>query len=753
MLVAQRFFRLRCLPAVPVLLLLLCPAGGAQGPAGPSAALAGAPLPPPGEMARLKAEIEAGDLAGARQRLIPIVAQHPGWGRATLLLATTYFRERRFELALPLFARAVELDPDELFGRLALGWCHFYLGELAEAELALQAFLARSPKHAEGHYALGLLDLERNEIAAARRSLERSAALAAASGDKLVEERARARLIDIDRRASRPAAVHPVSAPSPDAGPTGQSGLRFTLLPDAAGIDLVMTSGRMPSLEIAEVNGGGVALFDYDRDGDLDVFLANGSTLEVTERGPGSRLYANRGNGTFEDATARAGIDLRRWATGVAVGDYDGDGWDDLYVACFGRNVLLRNGAGAASSRRFEDVTAQAGVGDPSWSTSAAFADLDGDGDLDLYVVNYLEFDPLRPPPRAGSFFKGVPVMAGPRGLRAQPDTLYENRGDGTFADVSTLAGARVDGGLDYGLVTLILDFDGDGRRDILVGNDSTPNQLYRNLGGLRFENVAASSGVAVSDQGLPQATMGFAVADVNGDGRPDLFNTAFSDDTNTLRINLGDGLFDDRSVQYGLAAVSRPFLSWGSGFYDFDLDGDEDLFVANGHVYPELDGPDFGASWAQEALLFERQGGRFERASTAGEWQERNAHGRAVAFGDLDGDRDVDILMTTLNGAPWVLRNEASPGRALAVELRAPPPNHHAYGSVVELETSTGVARRWITGGGSYQSVDEPVAFFALAGAARATLRVRWPDGTTTVLEGVHGDQRLVVAKPPLAD
>lgn len=724
-----------------MLLLGLLGAGGAVTKAATDGvAPAAAPLPPAGEMARLKARIEAGDTAGARERLKPLVEQHPGWGRATLLLATTYFRERRFELARPLFARALELDPEEPFGRLALGWCQYYLGEVAEAAGSFEAFLAIEPEHAEGRYALGLAKLEQNDLAAAARNLEHSAALAAAGGDAVVLARARARLSELERLR---ATALPASG-VPLAGAAG--GPRFTLLPGAAGIDLAMTSGRMPSREIAEVNGGGVALFDYDRDGDLDVFLANGATLEATEQGPGSRLYANRGDGTFEDVTAKSGIDLRRWATGVAVGDYDGDGWDDLYVACFGRNVLLRNQE-ATSGRRFVDVTAIAGVGDPAWSTSAAFGDLDGDGDLDLFVVNYLEFDPLRPPGRAS--FKGVPVMAGPRGLRAQPDTLYENRGDGTFLDVSATAGARVADGLDYGLVTLILDFDGDGLSDIFVGNDSTPNQLYRNLGALRFENIAESAGVAVSDQGLAQATMGLAVADVDGNGRPDLFNTAFSDDTNTLRLNLGSALFADRSAQFGLAAVSRPFLSWGCGFYDFDLDGDEDLFVTNGHVYPEMDGAQFAASWAQEPLLFERRGPRFERATAAGEWQSRRAHGRAVAFGDLDGDRDVDILMTTLNGAPWVLRNDASPGRGLAIELRAPAPNGHAYGSVVELETPAGVARRWITGGGSFQSVDEPVAYFALARGARATLRVHWPDGTRTVVDGVHGDQRLVVTRP----
>jgi len=724
-----------------VLLVLLGAGGAARKTAAEGAAPAAAPLPPAGEMARLKARIEAGDTAGARERLQPLVEQHPGWGRATLLLATTYFRERRFELARPLFLRALELDPEEPFGRLALGWCQYYLGEVAEAARTFEAFLALVPEHAEGRYALGLAQLEQNDLAAAARNLEQSAALAAAGGDALVLARARARLSELERpRAS----VLPPSG-VPPAGAAG--GLRFTLLPDAAGVDLVMTSGRMPSREIAEVNGGGVALFDYDRDGDLDLFLANGATLEAAEQGPGSRLYANRGNGSFEDATAMAGIDLRRWATGVAVGDYDGDGWDDLYVACFGRNVLLRNQANADGGRRFVDVTALAGVGDPGWSTSAAFGDLDGDGDLDLFVVHYLEFDPLRPPAR--TTFKGAPVMAGPRGLRAQPDTLFENRGDGTFADVSAAAGVRAEGRLDYGLVTLILDFDGDGRSDIFVGNDSTANQLYRNLGGLRFEEVAARAGVAVTEQGLAQAAMGVAVADVDGDGRPDLFHTAFSDDTNTLRLNLGEGVFAERTAQFGLAAASRPWLSWGCGFYDFDLDGDEDLFVTSGHVYPEMDGPDFGASWAQVPLLFDRQGGRFEPASGAGDWQTQRAHGRAVAFGDLDRDLDVDIVMTTLNGRPWVLRNDAARGGALAVELRAPAPNLHAYGSVVELETSAGVARRWITGGGSFQSVDEPAAYFALARGARATLRVRWPDGTRTVVDEVHGDQRLVVAKP----
>ncbi len=532
------------------------------------------------------------------------------------------------------------------------------------------------------------------------------------------------------------------------------SALRFTPVPGAAGIDLVMTSGEMPSREILEVDGGGIALFDYDRDGDLDVFLANGATLADPERGPGSRLYANRGDGTFEDVTERVGIDLRRWAMGVAVGDVDGDGWDDLYVACFGPNVLLRNAPGKDGGRRFEDVSREAGVADPRWSTSAAFADLDGDGDLDLFVVNYLAFDPARPPDRAGKAFRGVPVMAGPRGLPAQPDALYENLGGGRFRDVSRAAGiqaeASLDTGLDYGLGVRIFDFDGDGRPDVFVGNDSTDDRLWRNLGGLRFEDVALVAGVAMNGTGTPQATMGIGMADADGNATPDLFVTVFADDANTLHLNLGGGFFDDRSAQFGLAAVSRPYLGWGCGFYDFDLDGDEDLLIANGHVYPEMDDPEVGASWAQRPLLFERRGARFEPAACGdGDWCARRYHGRATAFGDLDGDRDVDAVMTTLNGPVVVLRNDAPARRSLLVRLEAPPPNRHGFGSVVEVETAAGIQRRWITGGGSFQSFDAPEAYFGLGNApsnAKVTLRVRWPDGAVQTLEDVPVDQTVVV-------
>ena len=319
------------------------------------------------------------------------------------------------------------------------------------------------------------------------------------------------------------------------ADPTQTSAIRFTDVTADSGVDFTMTSGKTPSRYILEVDGGGVALFDYDRDGDLDLFLANGATLDDPEKGPGSRLYANKGRGKFLDVTEKVGINLRRWAMGVAVGDYDGDGADDLYVTCFGPNVLLRNDV--AKSGRFTDVTEKSGVGDNRWGTSAAFGDLDADGDLDLYVANYLEFDTENPPDRAGKMFLGVNVMAGPSGLPPQQDVLYENRGDGTFRDVTSKSGC-LPGKPGFGLGVLVFDMDLDGKLDILVGNDSTENFLFSRGDDGKFVNRGVPSGVASNYDGGNQATMGIGVADVDGNGYADLFTTNFSSDRHSKRTS-----------------------------------------------------------------------------------------------------------------------------------------------------------------------------------------------------------------------
>lgn len=528
------------------------------------------------------------------------------------------------------------------------------------------------------------------------------------------------------------------------------SDMRFTDVSKQSGVDFVMTCGTMPAREILEVNGGGVALFDFDNDGDLDLFFANGATMAEPMRGPGSRLYENKGDGTFVDVTEKLGIRLTRWAMGVAIGDYDSDGWDDIYVTCFGQDALLRNECFRTEGPRFVDVLADAGIRDDRWSTSAAFADLDGDGDLDLYVTTYLVFDVKKPPDRTGIVFKGVPVMAGPSGLTPEQDMLYENVG-GRFRDISKEAGVSgLTGG--YGLGVRILDIDGDGRPDIFVGNDSTENFLFRNLGRMHFEDIGVMSGVSANYEGTTQATMGIAIGDVDGNGAADLFSTNFSSDTNTLHLNLGDGFFDDRTAQFGLGIISRPFLSWGCGFYDFDLDGHEDLFIASGHVYPETATHKMDSEWAQELLMFRRAGKRFERIKDCGEMFARKFHGRSVAFGDIDGDGDVDMVMTTLNGPVHIFRNDTPRRNWLAVDLAGPKGNHRGYGARVELSSGAVVQRRWITGSGSYQSVDAPHAYFGLGSGDASkewTLRVVFNDGKVVEQRVADINQRLTVQHP----
>ncbi len=517
--------------------------------------------------------------------------------------------------------------------------------------------------------------------------------------------------------------------------------LMFTDVTSASGLQATMTCGTTPSRHILEVDGGGIALFDYNNDGHLDVFLANGSTLSDPEAGPGSRLFAGRGDGTFHDVTAPCGITLKRWAMGVAVGDYDNDGFDDLFVTCYGANVLLRNDAG----RRFVDVSTATGVSDPRWSTSASFGDLDADGDLDLYVVNYLQFDATRPPSRAGVSFKGVPVMAGPSGLAAQADILYENRG-GVFVDITSASGCAAVRP-SYGLGVMVFDADADGDQDILVGNDSNANFLFENLGGLRFRDMGQLSGVSCNYDGSNQATMGIALGDVDGNGLPDVFTTNFSSDTNTLHLNLGGGMFEDRTSQFGLAMISQPYLSWGAGFYDFDNDGDEDLFYSSGHVYPEAATHDIDSQYDQPAMLFERSGKRFRRVTTAGAALQKSYRGRATAFGDIDEDGDVDILMTTLNGPVVVLRNDAPAQPSVTIALRAAGGNHRGLGAMIELLVGTRRQSRWLRGG-SFQSADPFVAYFGCPDAPAGgvvTARVTWPDGTRSTHQVSTGQTSLI--------
>ena len=447
------------------------------------------------------------------------------------------------------------------------------------------------------------------------------------------------------------AALLPLALGSCGAGGStdGTEPFPFTDVTAAAGVALTMTSGGTPARQILEVKGGGLALLDADGDGDLDLFVPNGATLEAPEAGPGARLFLNEGGDElrFVDRTAEAGIELRRWGMGVAVGDVEGDGRDDLFVSCYGENALLRNAGG-----RFEDATAAARLGHRGWGTGCAFGDLDQDGDLDLYLVNYLEFDVAAPPPPAELL--GVAVFTGPKGLVPQADVLYVNAGDGVFGDATAASGCAA-APASFGLGAVILDFDEDGRQDVFVGNDSMQNFLFAGRGGLRFENVGLSSGVACNADGESQATMGIAVGDVDGNGLADLFTTNFMGDTNTLHLNRGGMQFADRTLLHGLGMLSRPFLGWAAMFYDLEHDGDEDLVVFNGHVYPESIAAQLGSSHAQEVLVFAREGERFRRATSDApdSWLSARHCDRSAAFGDLDGDGDVDCVVAQRRGSP----------------------------------------------------------------------------------------------------
>lgn len=498
---------------------------------------------------------------------------------------------------------------------------------------------------------------------------------------------------------------------------------------------------------ILEVNGGGVLLGDFDGDGVCDVVIVDGSTVEKAEKGePGRppRLFLGKGDATFRPAPDAWALRAGRFGTGGATGDFDGDGWLDLVVTGFGdvRVFLNRKGQG------FDEVKSS-GLAQGEWATSAAVLDYDHDGKLDLVVADYLDFDTRKIARRGAGdcAWKGHAVMCGPEGLTPVHDHLYRGRGDGTFEDVSVAAKFRPDKA-GFGLGVMTLDYDGDGDTDVYVANDSTPNFLWENEGDGTFEEVAFRRGVSHDANGHEQASMGIAAGDVNGDLRPDLFVTNFSGENSDLYLSVKSGGYRERSTAAQIAGPSLPMLKWGTTMADFDLDGDLDVAVVNGHVYPQADEPGTDTTYAQDAQLYVNDGsGRFAVQKLC---DAPPMVGRASAAADLDGDGDLDIVSICVEGPVHVLRNDTPHGAKahwLRVKLHGLGGNTQAIGAQVVAEWEGGRACAEIRTAGGWQSAVPAEAHFGLGAVAKlAHLRVRWPSGTTQVLDDVAVDRILAI-------
>jgi hypothetical protein len=515
----------------------------------------------------------------------------------------------------------------------------------------------------------------------------------------------------------------------------------FSAITHAAGLDRFHhKSGTPEKTTILETPGSGVALLDYDKDGWLDIYLVNGSTfpaLAGKEAAPKAMLLHNNHDGTFTDVTDKADVANLRWGFGAAVGDYDNDGWPDLYVSNFGKNRLYHNNHDGT----FTDVAETAKVTLGGWSAGATWGDYDHDGLLDLFVPGYVKFDPANPPiagkgslPPGFCQFRGINVMCGPRGLPGESDHLFHNNGNGTLTDVSEKAGVSDPRGY-YGLASVFVDVDDDGWIDLLVANDSVPKYLYRNKHDGTFEDVSYLSGFALNDEGREQAAMGIAVGDYNGDGKVDFHITNFSDDYNTLYRNDGEASFTDISFAAGLASVTIPFLGWGTGFLDFDDDGLLDIFVANGHVYPGVDKQDWGTTWAQRPLLFRNvKGTKFEEVPPAtGSGLAIPVSARGAAFGDLFNDGKIDVVLNVIDGTPLLLRNVVKTSNHwLELQLVGGPKSpRDAIGAKVFV-TAGGVRQRGdVFSGGSYASSSDPRLHFGLGSATKIDkIEIQWPSG-----------------------
>ena len=509
-----------------------------------------------------------------------------------------------------------------------------------------------------------------------------------------------------------------------------------------AGLDVWKhTMGTPEKRFILEAIGSGVCLLDYDRDGWLDIYLVNGSTFDAQNgkaEAPHAALFHNNHDGTFTDVTDKAGVANARWGFGCAVGDFDNDGWPDLYVANYGKNRLYHNNHDGT----FSDVAEQAGVTLGNWSTGPSFGDYDGDGRLDLFVPGYVHWDPDHLPVPgsevmsfANCSFRGAQTYCGPRGLVGEPDHLFHNNGDGTFTDVSVKAGVS-DKNRYYGFSSTFVDVDNDGKVDLLVTDDSSPNYLYLNKGDGTFQDASFYSGFALNQDARETASMGLAVGDYQNNGRVDLYTTTFSDDYKTIYRNDGDANFVDITPQLGIAEPTYPFLSWGTEFFDYDNDGWKDLMFVAGHVYPQVEHHNWGTSWAERPLLFHNvdHGKKFEVVPPVeGTGLADVVPARGAAFGDLFNDGKIDVVINCIDHTPVLLRNVSNDhNHWVGLQLIGGPKSpRDAIGSTVYLTAGGFRQRGDVMSGGSFESSNDLRVHFGLGAATKVDkVEIRWPDG-----------------------
>ena len=529
-------------------------------------------------------------------------------------------------------------------------------------------------------------------------------------------------------------------------------GFSFRNTAREAGLTAVTVfGGTQTNKYLLETTGTGVAVLDVDADGWLDIFLVNGTTLAGFPRGaaPTNHLYRNRRDGTFEDVTGKAGLGQTGWGQGACAGDYDNDGFDDLFVTYWGQNRLYHN----RGNGTFADVTVAVGLASAKrrWGAGCAFLDYDRDGRLDLFAANYIDFDPASAPvPESGLCrYKGIPVACGPPGLPGGKNVLYRNTGKGTFEDVSDRAGITATKGT-YGLGVSTLDFNDDGWVDLYVANDSNPSALYVNNTDGTFTDVAVEAGCAYSQDGKPQAGMGVAIGDYDRDGTVDIFKTNFAGDTSTLYANNGKGLCEDRTFAGGIGLNTR-WLGWGVGFLDLDNDGWLDLFLVNGHVYPEVDRLKTEAGYKQRKVVYRNLGtGRFQDVTERlGPPVTTPKAGRGAAFADLDNDGDLDIVVNNVHDTPDLFTLDApADAHWLVLKLVGTRSNRSAIGARVRLTTAAGRQVQEVRGGGSYYSQNDPRVHFGLGTATRVErLEIRWPNGLEEAWTDV-GIDRIVTLK-----